>query len=949
VWLVELGALVEPDLLPDVVVRAVGAREAASLSPLERLVTFLRARRALIVLDNCEHMLDACAQLVETLVRHCPDLCLLATSREVLRSSYETVLRLLPLSLPATDLGDGADSPVAYLEAEAVQLFVQRATAGAPSFRLTPRNAPAVARICQQVDGLPLAIELAASCVAVLAPEQIAAQIEQETPILTQPRRAAVPRQQSLVATMDWSYRLLTPDEQALFRRLALLAGSFALDAAVAVGGGRTAEVLARLRRLIDASLVMVVEHNGAARYRMLETLRHFGWAQLRACGEEATAAEQYCDWLTRLVQAAMSQTGTADQSTALDRLEVEIEHVRAALRWLLEQGQRKLALRLASSLAPFWRQRGQLGEGRRWLEKALAYPAAGEPPSTARGWALNALGVLAMWQCDYDVAGTCHDEARLLFDALDDRSGAAWTHFRLGFLATRRSDERAARDYLARALREFAELGDEQGADAARNRLGVVAWNRGDVAGAIELLESSLTVQRRLGHRGGMAATLLTLGEIALEQGHADRATSLIQESLTLNRTLGDTQAVAYALTMLGSAALLTDQRMEAGTALHEALSLLDDDAAPDVLCWALDGMGTVLARQGNVPHAAQLWGAADALRRAHVLHRRPSERRRMEDEQAHAQHCADGAMFTAGWQQGASTPVHAVVTLARASWSTVSPATATLALSEVRPPRTERTHLLSAAAPSAALHLYGLGTVDVVRGTCSVTASAFGYVKARELLFYLMSHPPVTKEQIGLALWPDATPEYLRATFRVVLYHLRRALGSPDWIVRQQRYYTVDRTLSYWYDVETFDTAIQQALEQVHASPDAARTALEAAIALYRGDFWEGMVFSDWIVHEQTRLQHLFVQALLALAELYSAAGQVQRALQTFLRAAERDPFCETAHRGVIRSYLWLHEPGQAKRHFEQLVRTLHVQLGVRPAAETEALLFKSVVEGS
>jgi DNA-binding SARP family transcriptional activator len=241
----------------------------------------------------------------------------------------------------------------------------------------------------------------------------------------------------------------------------------------------------------------------------------------------------------------------------------------------------------------------------------------------------------------------------------------------------------------------------------------------------------------------------------------------------------------------------------------------------------------------------------------------------------------------------------------------------------------------------PQPKLYIHALGQVQAYRGERLVTATELTYTKARELLYFLLRHGSTTKEQIGLALWPDASPDYLRTTFRVVIHHLRRALGPEAWIVREQQYYAFNRSLSHWYDVEAFEASVRDAQRLRKSAPEQAVVCLESARTLYRGDFWAGMTSGDWIAQEQERLRLISLEALLTLGELYRGQGAVRHALEAYVRASERDPYCEEAHRGIIRCYLELDEPGRAARHFERWRRGLEAELGLAPAAETAALL--------
>src|SRR4051794_25011290 len=388
VHLVELAALTSGDQVATQLAGALRLDLPSDSSPMDALVAQLRRRRALIVLDNCEHLLDACARVVTELLRGCPELSVLATSREALRVDGEISWRLPSLQLP-----DPAASPALeeLAQVASVELFVQRAAAASPAFALAQDNAAAVAEICYRLDGIPLALELAAACVPLLSPRQIADRLEDALNLLRRGGRAAVTRQQTLGATLEWSYQLLDGDEQAVFRRLAGFAGSFTLDAVQAVCGADLDEtrVLAALGRLVDTSLVAAEMRPDATRYRLLETVRQYAVGQLRAAGEAADVSVRHCAWFLRIAQAYDAERSPTE---ALDPwcLDVEHDNLRVALGWATQHRPAD-ALELAASLWRYWLARGLFAEGRRWLEIALA----GAPdPSPLRARALLALAV---------------------------------------------------------------------------------------------------------------------------------------------------------------------------------------------------------------------------------------------------------------------------------------------------------------------------------------------------------------------------------------------------------------------------------------------------------------------------------------------------------------------------------------------------------------------------
>jgi non-specific serine/threonine protein kinase len=476
VWLVELAALADPALVPQAVAGAVGVREEPDRPLLATLTDALRAKRLLLVLDNCEHLLEACARLADALLRACPDVRVLATSREPLATPGETVWRVPPLAVPET----GDSPPVERLtQSEAVRLFVDRARAAQPGFRATPATAPAVAHICRRVDGLPLAIELAAARVRVLPVAQILARLEDRFRLLTGGSRTVLPRQQTLRASLEWSHGLLSEDERVLFRRLAVFAGGWTLTAAEAVGGGAGVapeEVLDGLTGLVDKSLVVAEGPGDDARYRLL--------------GRPADPAR------------AADPAGAAGD----------------------ERG-----LRLALGLHGFWALRGYWSEGSLWLERAVR---AGPAPSALRARALEHAGYLASDLGDFRRAEALLAEGVAECRALGDQRGLASALGTLGMVARLRADP-AARGLLEEALALARAVGDWREAAASLALLGVVARQDGDYAVARARLEASLPPLREHGDVGMIAWVRNELGLVAAGQGRDDEAGALFRESL--------------------------------------------------------------------------------------------------------------------------------------------------------------------------------------------------------------------------------------------------------------------------------------------------------------------------------------------------------------------------------------------------------------------------------
>jgi predicted ATPase len=374
VWWVELAALSDPLLVPQAVASVVGIPERAGCTLTEALSDALRTKHLLLVLDNCEHMLAACSQLIETLLHTCPTLRVLVTSREALTITGETIWRVLPLRVPDTYHLPPIEELMTY---EAVQLFIERARSVLPSFSLTPENAPAVVQVCRRLDGIPLPTELAAARISVLSLEQIIARLDDACRLLTGGSRTVLPRQQTLRAAMDWSYNLLSAQEQAFFRRLSVFAGSFSLEAAEAICAGEPGEecdVLEVLSSLIHKSLLLMEQRSGEARYRLLETMRQYGQEKLQQAGEVTVMRRRHSDWYVRFVESAGPEAVGLQQIEWLQRLELEHDNIRTALAWSLEQAEVESGARIGAAIWRFWLYRGYLAEGRNVLERILKH-----------------------------------------------------------------------------------------------------------------------------------------------------------------------------------------------------------------------------------------------------------------------------------------------------------------------------------------------------------------------------------------------------------------------------------------------------------------------------------------------------------------------------------------------------------------------------------------------
>lgn len=562
IWIVELSALTDPRLIPQAVATVLGVRETADRPLTTALAEALCADHALLILDNCEHLIDGCAALAEALLSTCPGLQILATSRQALGIAGETTFRVPPLSLPAPASPPPGPERAAPAS-EAVRLFVERAQAAVPSFTLTERNSPAVEQICLSLDGLPLAIELAAARIGVLSPEQIAARLDDRFHLLTSGSRTALPRHQTLQAMVDWSHELLDEQERVLLRRLAVFAGGWTLDAAEEVCGadGLTASsILDLLSGLVAKSMVLTVEHADEVRYRFLESPRVYAAEKLREAGEETTLRERHCAWLVALAERGELALSGPRSVWWLDRLERERENTRAALTWCVEQADAESGLRLAGALTQFWLVRGPYWESRATLAELLGMPAAqatAETIQAARTRALLAAGRLAMRQDDRDTAERYFQDALEICREHGDQRNLGIAQFSLGHVARVRKQYPAARRHHAEAIRIFQALGDDHWLANTRHDLGLAAYYEGDLTTAREHYQATLAISERLGDERGIASALNELGEVAFLQGRLDEARALEGASLTMARRIDDKKLTAITLGALAGIAV--------------------------------------------------------------------------------------------------------------------------------------------------------------------------------------------------------------------------------------------------------------------------------------------------------------------------------------------------------------------------------------------------------
>ncbi len=621
-WLIDLAALSDPALIPHAVASAIGVREPPGRALTEALVERLRAKSVLLLLDNCEHLVAGCAEFADGLLRACPNVSVLATSREPLGTAGEATYRVPSLSVPPRDAKPTVEQAAG---AEAVRLFVDRAAFGNPGFRLTPENTETVVVTCRRLDGIPLAIELAAAQVRSLSVGQIAQRLDDRFRLLSRGNRAAPARHRTLRAAIDWSYLLLTGEERVLLRRLAVFSGGCTLEAAGVVCGGpplQHADLLEILARLVEKSLVIAEDRGEERRYRMLETVREYTRTRLVEAGEADAIPTRCRDWYLDMAVRAAPEMRGPHQGVWLERLETELDNLRAALAWSRDRtGEAGTLLRLAVALWRFWFMRGRVTEGRKYLEDALERDRDAPPRVVLK--ALDAAAHLARQLGDYPRAVTLAERGLALAREHEDREGTAMFLDALGIVAGLQGDLHRARTTCEGSLALWRELGDKWQISTMLRELGAFANFQGDYAAAAAYCTESLELARDLGDQHRIAFALKGLGDVALRAGDTPRAAALLAEALTLSRETGN-------LTTTGM---------------------------------SLEGLTAVAAAEGRYDRAARLAGAAEALREAHGWYRAAVNQRAFEACTDAARASLPGPAFLAAWEAGrAMTPAEAI-----------------------------------------------------------------------------------------------------------------------------------------------------------------------------------------------------------------------------------------------------------------------------------------------
>ena len=614
VWLVELAPLADPSLVPQVVASTLGVREQPGRSLTEALSDYLGTKTVLMVLDNCEHLIEACAELAEALLRSCPELRVLATSRAPLRVRGEQEYPVSPLGLPASTR---SPAPQEILSSPSGRLFVERTWAASPNFELTKENATSIVAICWRLAGLPLALELAATTVRFLDPATLLSRLDRA--LSTSWERNLPDRQKTMRATLDWSYDLLSEPEKDLFARLSVFAGGFTLEAAEAVGGDEASgeeDVLVLLGNLVDQSLVPAEpdEADDGTRYRMLEPVRQYALERLEQSGKAEEARRQHARYyLLALAERAGPGLKGPGQRAWLKRLETELDNLRAAIGWSIDHGEVEAVAKMASATTVFWWLRGHLDEGRRWMEKALAREP--DMPESARAKLLLVAGTLAQGRSDWEPARVFLEESLALFRQLGDEEGAAYALANMGLVDLGQKRYEQGLTLIEESVDSFLEIGGKWPASPILGFAAAASLSQNDISRARQLAEKGLSLAREVGARDAIYLTLHALATVARAEGDQERAARLFGEGLTLSAETEDHSSIAY----------------------------------------FLQGLATIAASADRLARAARLWGAAEALlERTEIVYAHAPDPSLYHRQVSAARSHLDDTAWTAAWIEG-------------------------------------------------------------------------------------------------------------------------------------------------------------------------------------------------------------------------------------------------------------------------------------------------------
>ena len=1012
-WLCDLASVTDPGQVPLALGAILQVPEVGDRSWLKAIPEALGSRPALVILDNCEHVVGGCAALGHHLLRACPELQLLCTSLQPLRLPEEIVWPVPPLALPE------ASDPGGLMRSDAVQLFVERASRVQPAFRLTDRNTPYVAAICRRLDGLPLAVELAAARARLLTVEQIAERLDDVFTLLTRGSPGGLPRHRTMRATLDWGYQFLAPAEQSLLCRLSIFTAPFTLPMTEAVAGvepGPTS-TLDLLASLTDRSFLDLLPHEAGrpATYRLLEVIRQYARERLEDSGESTVVRDRHLQWCLAWVQVTQPKSAAPGQSPSNQEVQRNLEHARSALRWACTAQRFEDGLRLAVALGSFWLTEAVV-EGRGWLEELLQRhagqpqisPVSDDTLAWARMWSgrlavrfgdddhgrrrglesleafrrlgdhagtLAAINVLALAAQDtraYDEAAALYQEGLGLSRAAGDDRMTAVLLVNQGLMYYEQEDPPRAGPLWEEAQAIAVRLNDSH--LSRPDNLGCLAQMRGDLSQAVAYHEASLNQARTAGGLIDEAVFLSDLGETRRRRGDLEVAEALLLQALALHQQLGNLLRIGETKVYLARLRADQGRPAEARRLLEESLPELQRSSFSRFLSHAFIHLALLNASEGNDPSAED--SLRQALRVAQSGRHRLARLRALEEIGGlWADHDPTAAVRLLAASQvereSLGLPIEAEVrprrtqleatlrrtlgeTAYQSQWTAGAASRAEEVAAELLQAEALRARRASVPDSSSVpvLRMFAFGEARVVLEGRLLGPADWTYAKSKELLFYLLSHESATKAQIGLDLWPEASPERLRSAFHSALHHLRRALGDREWIRHSAGRYSFHRHRPFAYDVQEFEDHVRLARQALNdageATPrDRLLFHLAAAVQISPGDYLADAPAAEWALYPRETIRQARLEALLELAELHFGDADYPASAATFEQVLALDGYLEIAHRGLMRCYARLGEAGRAVRHYQGLVDLLRLDLDTTPSPES-VLLHERIRRG-
>ena len=608
VWFLELASISDPDYMPIALMNMFGLKEEINNDPEKTLTQYLKNKEILIILDNCEHLIEACAEISAKLLSSCPGLKIMATSREALNIPGEHIFIIPPLSQPDPKKKDTPDQLSQY---ESVRLFIERALAVNPKFRVTNKNAPAIAGICSNLDGIPLAIELAAARIKVLSPEKIYERLDDIFKLLTGGMRTALPRQQTLRALIDWSYDLLTFEEKILWSRMSVFSCWYTLEAAEEICSDEVLnknDILDLLSALREKSIIIYDESN--ERYKLLESIRQYGREKLE---KENVIFSKHLDYFLELSLKAKPELKSSNVKKWLDLIEADHNNFLSAIEWGLNNEEAEKGALVADALGRFWEIRGQYSTGIKLLEIILKKHF--DLTINTKANILNLAGNLNRYQGNYENAGKYFEESLTNFRETGDKMGISTTINNLGSLAFTQGKFEQAKKFFEESMNIKEEIGDKMGIAGSLNNLGGVAFSTGDYDEAMKYYEYSLSIRKDIGDKHGIAASLNNLGGLELYRGNFKQAKKFFEESLDIKREIGDKKGIASSLGNVGSVAKSQGDFELTKKIYEESLAIFREIGDKQGIANFLNNLGDLVSSQKDYVQALKFYEESLAI----------------------------------------------------------------------------------------------------------------------------------------------------------------------------------------------------------------------------------------------------------------------------------------------------------------------------------------------